>query len=133
MKFAIFERVFIILVSLMMSLFSEIMLIFNRCLSGLMSNLIKKSWKVSSLNGFISKKIEWLPGYFFNIWISSIFFKYEINETYARVFLTSFAPPPYLFQPPLLESKYYWLNTKSYFFAKYIWYFNKSKMVLNAF
>ena len=40
-------RLFIILVSLMMSLFSEKMLIFNRCISGLMSNLIKKSWTVS--------------------------------------------------------------------------------------
>ena len=41
-------RLFIILVSLMMSLFSEKMLIFNRCISGSMSNLIEKSWKVSS-------------------------------------------------------------------------------------
>ena len=41
-------RLFIILVSLRMSLFSEKMLIFNRCISGLMSNLIKKSWTVSS-------------------------------------------------------------------------------------
>ena len=41
-------RLFIILVSLMRSLFSEKMLVSNRCISGLMSNLIKKSWKVSS-------------------------------------------------------------------------------------
>ena len=40
-------RLFVILVSLMMSLFSEKMLIFNRCISGLMSNLIEKSWTVS--------------------------------------------------------------------------------------
>ena len=40
-------RMFIILVSLRRSLFSEKMLIFNRCISGLMSNWIKKSWKVS--------------------------------------------------------------------------------------
>ena len=42
-------RLFIILVSLMMSLFSEKMLVFNRCISGSMSNLIEKSWKVSTL------------------------------------------------------------------------------------
>ena len=40
-------RLFIILVSLRRSLFSEKMLISNRCISGLMSNLIKKSWMVS--------------------------------------------------------------------------------------
>ena len=40
---------FIILVSLRMTLFSEKMLISNRWIRGLMSNLIKKSWKVSSL------------------------------------------------------------------------------------
>ena len=42
-----FTRLFKILVSLMKSLFSEKMLISNRCISGLMSNLIKKSWTVS--------------------------------------------------------------------------------------
>ena len=41
-------RLFIILVSLTMSLFSEKMLISNRCISGFMPNLIKKSWTVSS-------------------------------------------------------------------------------------
>ena len=42
------SALFIILVSLRMILFSEKMLISNRWISGLMSNLIKKSWKVSS-------------------------------------------------------------------------------------
>ena len=42
-------RLFIILVSLMRSSFSEKMLVSNRCISGLMSNLIKKSWTVSSV------------------------------------------------------------------------------------
>ena len=41
-------RLFIISVSLTGSLFSEKILISNRCISGLMSNLIKKSWTVSS-------------------------------------------------------------------------------------
>ena len=41
-------RLFIILVSLTRSLFCEKMLISNRCFSGLMPNLIKKSWTVSS-------------------------------------------------------------------------------------
>jgi hypothetical protein len=34
-----------------MSLFSEKMLISNRCISGLMPNLIKKSWTVSNVYG----------------------------------------------------------------------------------
>ena len=40
---------FIILVSLTMTLFSEKLLISNRGISGLMSNLIKKSWTDSTL------------------------------------------------------------------------------------
>ena len=43
-------RLFIMLVSLTWSLFCEKMLIFNRCICGLMSNLIKKSWTVSNLH-----------------------------------------------------------------------------------
>ena len=42
------RRVFIILVSLMMTWFSEKMLIFTRCIHGFMSNLIKKSWTDST-------------------------------------------------------------------------------------
>ena len=42
------RRLFIILVGLMMTLFSEKMLISNVCISGLMPNLIKKSWTVST-------------------------------------------------------------------------------------
>ena len=42
-------RLFIILVSLTRSLFCEKMLISNRCISGLMPKLIKKSWMVSTL------------------------------------------------------------------------------------
>ena len=40
-------RLIIILVSLMRSLFSEKILIFNRCRRGLMPNLIKKFWMLS--------------------------------------------------------------------------------------
>ena len=36
-----------ILVTLTMTLFSEKILLFNRCIIGLMPSLIKKSWKVS--------------------------------------------------------------------------------------
>ena len=39
-----------ILVNLTRSLFSEKMLISNKCICGLMSNLIKKSWTVSRLH-----------------------------------------------------------------------------------
>ena len=42
------RRLFIILVGLTMTWFSEKMLIFNICRHGLMSNLIKKSWTVSN-------------------------------------------------------------------------------------
>ena len=42
-------RLLIILVSLTRSLFSEKMLIFNRSISGLKSNLIKKSWTDSTV------------------------------------------------------------------------------------
>ena len=49
-------RLFIILVSLTRLLFSEKLLISNRCISGLMSDLIKKSWTVLllSLNYFLA-------------------------------------------------------------------------------
>ena len=40
-----------------MSLFSEKMLIFNRCISGSMSNLIEKSWKVSTMYVRINDQI----------------------------------------------------------------------------
>ena len=43
-------RLFMILVSLTRSLFSEKMLISNICIHGLMPNLIKKSWTVSNQN-----------------------------------------------------------------------------------
>ena len=42
------RRLFIILVGLTMTWFSEKLLIFNICRCGLMPNLIKKSWTVSS-------------------------------------------------------------------------------------
>ena len=45
------RKLLIILVSLIVKLISEIMLISTRCIHGFMSNLIKKSWTVSSLNG----------------------------------------------------------------------------------
>ena len=41
------RRLFIILVSLTVTLFSGKMLIYTRCILGFMSNLIKKSWKDS--------------------------------------------------------------------------------------
>ena len=41
------RRLFIILVSLTVTLFSEKMLISTRCIHGFMSNTIKKSWTVS--------------------------------------------------------------------------------------
>ena len=43
------RRLFIILVSLTMTWFSEKVLISTRCIHGFMSNLIKKSWTVSKV------------------------------------------------------------------------------------
>ena len=44
------SALFIILVGLTITLFSDKMLISHRCIHGLMSNLIKKSWTVSTPN-----------------------------------------------------------------------------------
>ena len=52
------RRLFIILVGLTMTWFSEKMLIFNICRRGLMPNLIKKSWTVSSLHTYIRKYMK---------------------------------------------------------------------------
>ena len=52
-------RLFIILVSLIRSLLSEKILISNRCISGLMSNLIKKSWTDSNLYSLNGKGSIW--------------------------------------------------------------------------
>ena len=41
-----------------MTLFSDKMLISHRCIRGLVPDLIKKSWTVSNLNGFISNFVE---------------------------------------------------------------------------
>ena len=49
------RRLFIILVGLTMTWFIEKMLIFNICRHGLMPNLIKKSWTVSSKQILCSK------------------------------------------------------------------------------
>ena len=51
-------RLFIILVSLRRSLFSEKMLTSTRCIGGLMSNLIEKSWTDSS-----ACVISWVQAY----------------------------------------------------------------------
>ena len=46
--FQTLRRLFIILLGLTMTLFSDEMLISHRCIHGLMPNLIKKSWTVST-------------------------------------------------------------------------------------
>ena len=59
-----FSALFIILVSLTMTLFSKV-LISNRCISGLMSNLIKTSWADSILGAFLRypflRTLSWGP------------------------------------------------------------------------
>jgi hypothetical protein len=58
----------IILVSLTMILFSEKVLISNRCISGLMPNLIKKSWTDSNVayQAIICMKV--LKYYYYKCW-----------------------------------------------------------------
>ena len=46
------RRLFIILIGLIMTWFNEKVIIFNMCICGLMPNLTKKSWTVSSFGGF---------------------------------------------------------------------------------
>ena len=54
------RRLFIILVSLTMTWFSEKMLISTRCIHGFMSKLIKKSWTDSNTDVTLSKdKASW--------------------------------------------------------------------------
>ena len=75
---------FIILVSLMRSLFSEKMLISNRCISGLMSNLMKKSWTVSNLDRmlihFNKCKLDAIC-YIFYLVFALEHFKCELQQT----------------------------------------------------
>ena len=73
-------RLFIILVSLTISLFSEKMLIFNRCISGLMSNLIKKSWTVSIVESRYFKYGSRIANECHRFW--------DFQRTYCKVFLT---------------------------------------------
>ena len=65
------SALFIILVSLMMTLFSEKVLISNRCISVLMSNLIKKSWTDSIWESNVD---------FFSVLIMSLSFIQIQNE-----------------------------------------------------
>ena len=53
------RRLFIVLVGLKMTWFSEKMLIFNICRRGLMRNLIKKSWTVSTFDGLSLIWFSW--------------------------------------------------------------------------
>ena len=48
-----------ILVGLVMTCFSEKMLISTRCIHGFMSNLIKKSWTVSNHHGVLRTGSDW--------------------------------------------------------------------------
>ena len=73
-------RLFIILVSLTMSLFSEKMLIFNRCISSFMPKLIKKSWTVSNQTGQCGM-------HFFGRWAQS--FKWTSDEVTRYLFTVS--------------------------------------------
>ena len=65
------SALFIILVSLMMTLFSEKVLIYNRCISGLMPNLIKKSWTDSCIYATC-----------FNFLLNKLYFRNEFKYTY---------------------------------------------------
>ena len=66
---------FIILVGLTMTWYSEKMPIFNRCIGGLMPNLIKKSWTVSSrATHLLVTKRHWTKSKFKGATSESIFY-----------------------------------------------------------
>ena len=81
---------FIILLSLRMTLFSEKIFIFNRYISGLMPNLIKTSWTVSTVEflwnsslilirilqvgNFSGKYIRWF-------WLQTLFWKINLEKS----------------------------------------------------
>ena len=73
------SALFIILVSLTMTRFSEKMLISTRCIHGFMSNLIKKSWTDSTPQA-TSMRITWFLQYLL-FWLKSVHFK----KTVARI------------------------------------------------
>ena len=93
-------RLFIILVSLTMSSFSETMLISNRCIGGLKPNLIKKYWTVLALVPLSIIHQVYTPQiiiYFDNIFITTskigynvvqqiIHFTSLIHEVLGRIF-----------------------------------------------
>ena len=68
----ILAALFNILVSLTMTLFSEKVLISNRCISGLMSNLIKKSWTVSTLELMPLYRVTFVNAYLFLLTQSAV-------------------------------------------------------------
>ena len=84
---------FIILVSLTMTLFSEKVLIFNRCISGLMSNLIKIYWTVSIAWSVSSLNRKWLQ---FQPQLGSLkrlvaFFNLYVVEWWKELFFSLFS------------------------------------------
>ena len=72
---------FIILVSLTMTRFSEKILISTRCIHGVMSNLIKKSWKDSNQDATLKLKSELI----YNILYIPIY-RYIYWRTYSSLF-----------------------------------------------
>ena len=84
------SALFIILVDLTMTRFSEKMLISNRCIHGFMSNLIKKSWrtlflrlnyKLWSFEYRGNKHIRLIPFPFLIIRIKLYYFKFVLFTT----------------------------------------------------
>ena len=86
------RRLFIILVSITMTWFSEKMLIFNICRNGLIPNLIKKSWTVSSRDTsklfYLISIINELPWFY----LSSRAFKNYVDQILP--FLTTYLLTP---------------------------------------
>ena len=108
-------RLFIILVCLTRSLFSEKMLTSNRCISGLMSNLIKKSWTVSIQAVHFAQGFYFLFSFFYNFFsnsFKSLFSLQYHNNIRLRISLIFFFT--FLKLCPNLSNKYWCQN--------YIWH-----------
>ena len=92
---------FIILVSLMMTFFSAKVLISNRCISGLMSKLIEKSWTDSNVGMYVT--------WYLTTGMSEV----GLGQRWEGVCPSRFCPRPYfsllqIFGPHVTDFKTLW-------------------------
>ena len=113
----------IILVGLTMTLFSEKMLIFHRCICGLMPNLIKKSWPVSlqtvCLLGQTFCPLARSRPSLWHILYPAYYALYNI--LCLVIYLVIFCKKDFLLSP-LIERKGYCFSVISFFYFNSKWY-----------